>query len=218
MKRFLIISVICLPMVIGMFPLLAFSQNYCGSLRYDTTVFSSIVMDSDIVYGSNNDLNGNAVTLKMDIYQPMGDTASIRPLIVLAHGGSFVSGDKKDMELIGFEFAKRGYVVASINYRLGLGFPIDSIRAMRAVWRATQDMKAAVRFFRKDAATTNTYKIDPNMIFIGGASAGSFMAVQYAYMDQPSEIPTAIDTNLLGGLEGNSGNAGYPSDIKAVLN
>jgi hypothetical protein len=99
-----------------------------------------------------------------------------------------------------------------------MGFPINQAGAQKAVWRATQDMKAAVRFFRKDAATTNTYKADPNMIFVGGYSAGAFMAVQYAYLDQPSEIPASIDTTVLGGLEGNSGNAGYSSSIKAVLN
>jgi hypothetical protein len=44
------------------------------------------------------------------------------------------------------------------------------------------------------------------------------MAVQYAYLDQSSEVPSAIDTTLLGGLEGNSGNAGYSSRINAVVN
>ncbi len=99
-----------------------------------------------------------------------------------------------------------------------MGFPINQTNAQKAVWRATQDMKAAVRFFRKDAATTNTYKADPNYIFVGGYSAGAFMGVQYAYLDKPSEIPAAIDTNLLGGLEGASGNQGYSSAISGVIN
>ena len=43
------------------------------------------------------------------------------------------------------------------------------------------------------------------------------MAVHYAYLDKVSEIPPSIDTNLMGGLEGNSGNAGYSSSIKAVV-
>lgn len=206
------------PFAFCIFTSALFSQNYCGSSRYDIPVFSNVTVTSDIVYGSAININNQPETLKLDMYEPTGDTASIRPLIVLAHGGSFIGGDKTDMLYIGTEMAKRGYIVASINYRLGLGFPIDSIRAMRAVWRATQDMKAAVRFFSKDAATTNTYKVDPNMIFIGGASAGAIMAVHYAYLDQPAEIPSTIDTNLLGGLEGNSGNAGYSSSAKAVVN
>lgn len=194
------------------------AQNYCGSLRYDTCVFTNITVTSNVVYGWNKNLVNGTDTLKMDIYEPTGDTATIRPLIIMAHGGSFVGGSKTDMAYICNEFAKRGYVVASIDYRLGLGFPIDSVRATASVWRATQDMKASVRFFRKDAATANIYKIDPNMIFAGGASAGAIMAVHMAYLDNVYEIPKSIDTTQLGGIEGNSGNPGYSSDVKAVVN
>lgn len=196
------------------------AQNYCGSARYDTEVFSTVNITSNVVYGSNTSVNGSTVSLDMDIYEPAGDTASIRPLIIFAHGGSFLGGSKTDGDQVALcnHFAKRGYVAATTNYRLGMGFPIDEANAKKAVWRATQDMKAAVRFFRKDAATANTYKIDPNMIFAGGTSAGAFMALHLAYLDQPSEIPAEIDTNALGGLEGNSGNPGYPSTVNAVIN
>jgi dienelactone hydrolase len=171
------------------------------------------------VYGLNTTVGGTMDTLKMDIYQPTGDVATQRPLIVMAHGGSFVGGSKKDLVALCTAFAQRGYVTASIDYRLGMGFPPDSIQAMSAVWRAVQDMKAAVRFFRKDAATANVFRVDPNMIFVGGASAGGIMAVHYAYLDKPAEISsTAIDTIALGGIEGNSGNAGYSSKVKAIVN
>jgi para-nitrobenzyl esterase len=197
-----------------------FAQNYCGSQRYDTEVFSQVTTISNVVYGWNVNVSGNTDTLKMDIYLPAGDTASIRPLIILAHGGSFLGGSKTDQDQVDLciAFAKRGYVAATINYRLGIGFPINEGNAKKAVWRATQDMKAAVRYFRKDAATANTYKIDPNAIVAGGTSAGAFMALHLAYLDQPSEVPSEIDTTQLGGLEGNSGNPGYPSTVSAVVN
>ncbi|MBI3503169.1 MAG: carboxylesterase family protein [Bacteroidetes bacterium] len=199
---------------------LSHAQTYCGTPRYDTVVFSSTTVTSNVVFGSNVDLNGNTVTLKMDIYEPAGDTASMRPVIVFAHGGSFVGGDKADSYCVDFcqRFAKRGYVTCSINYRLGMGFPINQDNGQKAVWRAVQDMKAAVRFFRKDANTTNTYKIDPNYVFIAGMSAGGFMTVHYAYLDQPSEIPSGIDTTKLGNLEGSSGNPYYCSRVNAIIN
>lgn len=195
------------------------AQSYCGSQRYDDEVFSQVSVTT-VVYGSNINVSGNTDSLEMDIYQPVGDTASIRPLIIFAHGGSFLGGSKNDQDQVDLcnAFAKRGYVVATINYRLGIGFPINEGNAKKAVWRATQDMKAAVRFFRKDAVTTNTYMIDPNMIVAGGTSAGAFMALHLAYLDQPSEIPSEIDTTQLGGIEGNSGNPGYPSTVNAVVN
>ena len=194
--------------------------HYCGSSRYDTEVFSADTIISTVTYGSSVDVNGNTVILTMDIYQPAGDTASIRPLIVWAHGGSFISGTKNDGDVVALchHFAKRGYVCASINYRLGIPLPPNQALATAAVFRAVQDMKAAVRFFRKDAATANTYKIDPAVIFAGGSSAGAFTALHLAYLNQPSELPSQIDTTVLGGMEGNSGNPGYPSTVNAVVN
>jgi hypothetical protein len=143
-----------------------------------------------------------------------------RPLIVWAHGGSFLTGSKADIDVVSLcqHFAKRGYVCASIDYRVGMGFPLDSIAATRAVYRAVQDMKAAIRFFRKDAANANVYAIDPNLIYAGGSSAGAFTALHLAYLNEYSELPAAIDTSLLGDMEGNSGNPGYSSTVNAVVN
>ncbi len=192
----------------------------CNSTRYDEEVFPNIITTSDIIFGSNNDYQGTSTILKLDVYEPDGDTAAFRPLIVWVHGGSFVGGSKVDNDVVGLcqRFAKRGYVCASIEYRLGIAFPYNQSSATNAVYRGVQDTKAAVRFFRQDAATTNTYRIDPDMIFGGGSSAGAFCALHLAYLDQTSELPSTIDTVALGGMEGTSGNPGYPSTIKAVLN
>lgn len=198
----------------------SFSQSYCGSARYDTEVFSNVITTSNVMYGYNTDVNGNMQTLLMDIYEPTGDVAPQRPLIIFAHGGAFLLGSKTDQYAVDFcaAFAKRGYVAVSIDYRMGMAWPTTAQDFESATWRAMQDMKAAIRFFRKDAASTNTYRTDPNYIFAGGASAGGFMAVQLAYLDKPYEVPSVIDTNLLGGLEGASGNAGYSSSVNAIVN
>ena len=155
----------------------------------------------------------------MDIYEPAGDTVQLRPLIVIAHGGSFIGGTKTDYDVSTLcnTFTKMGYVCASVEYRLGF-FPIDSVNAIKAVLRATQDMKAAVRWFRQDATGANTYKIHPNYIFVAGSSAGAFMALHSQYMDA-SEFPLGITTlNSLGGIDGTSGNPGFSSAALAVVN
>jgi len=181
--------------------------------RYCNPIFSNVTAANNVVYGTP------AGTLIMNIFQPAGDTASMRGLIVFAHGGSFIGGSRTDQDVstLCTRFAKMGYVTCSIDYRLGF-FPIDSVNATKAVIKASQDMKAAVRFFRQDAATTNTYKIHPDYIFAGGSSAGAFMSLHLAYLDKLSEVPTWIDINSLGGLEGNSGNPGYSSKVNAVIN
>ena len=54
-------------------------------------------------------------TSAVDIYQPTGDTMAARPLIILAHGGSFVGGTRNDdvtVDSLCVHFAKRGYVTA----------------------------------------------------------------------------------------------------------
>lgn len=192
----------------------------CGSNRYDQEVFSAVTVTSNIQYGSNVDYFGATINLTMDIYQPSGDTAAMRPVIFWTHGGSFIGGSKTDVDVVSLcnHFAKRGYVCVSIEYRLGMSFPPTQTSATQAVYRAVQDMKAAIRYMRKDAATANLYHIDPNLIFGGGSSAGAFTALHLAYLNQPSELPSQIDTVALGGIEGNSGNPGYISTVNAVLN
>ena len=196
-----------------------FAQLDTSNGRYYNEVFSSVTTSTDVVFGSYINF-GFQTNLTMDIYQPTGDATIARPLIVWAHGGSFQFGDKNESDIVSLcqTFAKRGFVCASINYRTGF-FPIDSVNATQAVLKATQDMKAAVRFFRKDAATANTYKIHPDYVYVGGSSAGAFMALHLAYMDKPSEFPLGAATLAsLDGLEGNTGNPGYPSHASAVIN
>ena len=196
----------------------SFAQLNCGSGRYYNEIFS-VDTTKNVVYGWNTNISSTTDTLKMDIYQPAGDTLSARPILILAHGGSFIGGTKNDQDVstLCHKFAARGYVTVSLGYRLGIGFPIDQPHASNAVYRAVQDMKAAVRFFRKDFATSNIYKIDTGFIVTGGSSAGAFMGLHLAYLT-PNEIPSYIDTVALGGFEGTSGNPGYRSDCDAVIN
>jgi hypothetical protein len=188
-------------------------------------VFDSIVITDSIPYGSANNYLGASTTLAMDLYMPYGDTTTNRPLLVLAHGGSFIGGNKKaaDIVKVCMEFAKRGYVCASIKYRLGVSTsnPLTLANEFaNAVWRGTLDGRGAIRYFYKDASMGNNYKIDTNNIYVGGISAGGVLGLHVAYLDKPSEAGSAnpsIDTASIGGVEGSSGNAGYSWKVKGVI-
>ena len=198
------------------------AQSPCATGRYATDVFTNYTTTSDIVYGQNTSWNGASTTLKLDVYQPTGDAETNRPLVILVHGGSFIGGSKTDGDVVTMcqKFAKKGYVTASIDYRLGF-FPFDSANAVKAVVRAVQDLRAAVRFFYKDKQTTNAYKIDTNNIYVGGSSAGAITSLHLAYLDQECEVSDYLNQatiTQLGGLEGTSGNPGYSSKVKGVLN
>jgi para-nitrobenzyl esterase len=200
----------------------------CTGLRYRDIIFDDTTI-SNITYGTNVTLSNANATLRLDVWMPKNDTVTNRPLIILAHGGNFLGGSKTGSDVIQFcnDFADMGYVVASIDYRVGMtNFPFpgpDSTDATEAVIRAVHDAKAAVRFFKKDYATMgNTYGIDTSNIFFMGVSAGGFMALQVAYLDDPSEFPSWADSTnqfgLNGGIEGLSGNQGYSSQIRGVIN
>lgn len=194
----------------------------CGG-RYDANVYGSVTATSGIVYGSNLPYNSTTPqSLTLDFYEPTGDTSHARPLIIWAHGGSFLSGTSTDADVdtLCHRFAKKGYACASINYRLGVAAP-DSAEFIKAVLRGVQDMKASIRFFYKDKLTTNTYKIDTNNIFIGGSSAGAFMSLHTAYLKrscQMVEYMSQATLDGLGGIEGYSGNQCYSQHTKGVIN
>src|SRR5689334_5641578 len=152
-------------------------------LRYRDEIFNNVTTTSDVTYGSAVDLSGNTVTLKLDVYQPTGDTITERPAIVWVHGGSFCCGDKTSPELIdeATTFAKKGYFNVSINYRLeSPGCSAGNVTAscISAIAEAEADAKTAVRFLRTNAAL---YGIDVTRIAIGGSSAGAITALNVGF-------------------------------------
>jgi acetyl esterase/lipase len=189
----------------------------CDGSRYAADVFTAVTQVTGIVYGQNSVVNYDAnpvtttpVTLALDFYEPTGDAALQRPLIIFAFGGAFINGQRTDMDDLCRAFALKGYATATIDYRKvppNSQFAVFTTPALLAdqIVRASSDMKAAVRFFRADAATNNTYRIDPTRIIVAGYSAGAITALQTAYIDSETEDPTfatAYQNN--GGLEGNT--------------
>ena len=203
----------------GLFASLSYGQ--CDEGRYASDVFTSVDKDSNVVYGSNQNWFGTTQSLIMDVYEPNADTETARPLIIWAHGGSFQVGSKTDADVVTLadKFVKKGYVFASIDYRVTF-FPLTQAEGIKAVMRAVHDMKASIRFFYKDRATTDTYKIDTTKIYIGGTSAGAITALHLAYLDQECEILEYMNPNDLsdfGGIQGNSGNPGFSTEIQGVM-
>lgn len=208
------------------------SAQECGE-RYKSYISSGITTEKDIQYGYNLDNKGVPINLLLDVYQPADDTASLRPLMIFVHGGSFVGGSKThgQQDDIARDFARRGYVTSSINYRVQRSVieiidPIlefaDRSNWYRAIARGMHDIKASIRYFKKQAAENgNPYRIDTNNIVIYGSSAGAIASLHAVYLtDLEDALPVfKAAVNELGGLDGNSGNPGYSSTtgIRAVV-
>jgi len=97
-----------------------FFSSIQAQIPYTTNKF---LYDSllNLSYGVETDYAGNLTTLVLDIYKPVGDSNCARPVIVLVHGGAWIGGSKEDFNMVAMsrELAKKGWVVANINYRLG---------------------------------------------------------------------------------------------------
>jgi hypothetical protein len=187
----------------------------------------------------------------MDVYEPSGDTVTERPLIILAHAGSFLPkcaqntlplGDKEDSAMVQMcnEFAKRGYVAVSMDYRLGWN-PIASAQKdrigtiMTAVYLAMQDMKACVRYMKLNQST---YGIDSTKICVSGSNSGGYVALAYGSLNDTNELwlpkfvdiggtnKPLVDIHRWGDFEGDNGTPGFfnynnpgpSSDIAMVMN
>ena len=197
----------------------------CEQGRFVDDLFN-VKSNLNIKYGGNYKFDGSFQELFLNIYEPDSDTLQRRPLIMLAFGGSFTFGSRTSPDILKLcnAFAKKGYVTTTIDYRLGFEDGNDSdTNQFKALIRATQDMRAAIRFFYKDASTANLYRIDTTQIFIGGVSAGGFTALNLAYgkQDTLSRVrPPYVDDALaqVGGVTGFSGNAGYSEKVRGVIN
>jgi hypothetical protein len=185
---------------------------------YDSTM--------NVTYGTAINFNGKVDTLKMDIYEPScGDISSKKPLLIWIHGGAFLAGDKNESSITNLckQFAKRGYVTASINYRLGFvsddvawncNFPNyscvfagDSAEWIRAWYRGVQDAKGALRYLINRCSQL---KIDVNNVFIAGESAGSLISLGVGLLDTIIErMPQTFAIGALPNPNNNTSNCSY---------
>lgn len=206
-----------------------FSQ-VCTNNRYRERVFPQVTKTADIQYATVqtlpavylNETQTISQNLYLDVWQPTGDTLQKRPLVILAFGGAFLIGTKNDADIQAAcdSLAHLGYVTASIQYRLGLN-PTVASSGERAVYRATQDFSAAVRYFKQFAST---YKIDTSAIFVGGASAGSFAALHMVYGDEDERPASSFASGGLfpapdlGCMDCSGNNYPYSHKVRGVLN
>jgi hypothetical protein len=197
------------------FTLITLVTMTCGlqlsAQRYLTEVFSEVTVTPDVTYGMNATVIaytqvGQAIpeALKMDVYEPTGDTETARPLILYFHTGNFLptpqngspSGKRNDLNVVEMctRLAKMGYVVASCDYRLGWN-PVATTQDERvftlinAAYRGVQDCRTAIRYFRMtEEAMSNPYSINPDKICVWGQGTGGYISFAAATINQYADI------------------------------
>jgi poly(3-hydroxybutyrate) depolymerase len=179
--------------------------------RYVHPVFDEVDITRDVVYRHTTTFQGQEIDLKLDVYQPRGDTASRRPAVMWMFGGAWVTGNKSQMATFATDSAKRGYVGISIDYRIrpGSGGAVTD-----GALDAYDDAVAAVQWLKDNAAT---YRIDPEAIVAAGYSAGAINALNLLYMPGnrgPATSPVA-GAVAIAGL---AFNEPTPGDPPALMN
>lgn len=207
--------------IITLFAFSASAQLCTNDSRFTNATYftdGQISSQLNVNYGNAVDWQGNNVALKLDAYYPTLsiDTLPLRPLILMVHGGGLIGGDKINYTRVCKEFAKRGFVAITINYRLGLNCNTDTISEEKAKYRAQQDINAAFRYV---SANASILRVDTSWMFIGGGSAGSVASLGVVYISQ-SEWNTFTPTlqTLLGNLNSSGNSLTNTFNIKGVFN
>jgi acetyl esterase/lipase len=156
----------------------------------------NIKVDHDVIFGK-----GGTVDLKLDIAYPSQGKGPFPALIYIFGGGwGYYSGDRSQCIEAIQAAAQRGYVAATVDYRLT---NVKENGKTKFLFPAQlYDVKSAVRWMRANASR---YHIDPDRIGTVGWSSGGHLALLLG-LTAPTD-----------GLEGDSGNAGYSSRVQAVV-
>lgn len=127
--------------------------------RSQPAVPDNVSFEMDIAYRDGNR------KWKLDLARPKVASSKPQPAIVFIHGGGWRGGDKGggQWRSLPLEYASRGYVCVSVNYRL-----TDEATVLDCI----ADCKCAVRWLRAHA---DEYKIDSDRIGAYGNSAGAHL-------------------------------------------
>jgi acetyl esterase/lipase len=112
--------------------------------------------------------NINGKSLQLDLYKP-ANLQDPAPLLVFIHGGGWKSGKRSDYLIYLVDFARRGYVTATVSYRLLNDGPYPA---------CAEDIRDAVGWFFRNG---EKYGYDPDRIALIGGSAGGHLAMLGGY-------------------------------------
>jgi acetyl esterase/lipase len=176
------LSIVCVIIVAG-----AFVSQAAETPEGDTP--KRIVILDDIAYRS-----GPSKAWKLDLAMPENFGEELRPALVIVHGGGWSAGDKRDRPYRSMllDYALKGYVTISVNYRLTREAPMPA---------CIEDCKCAVRWLKAHA---KEYRVDTSRIVAYGHSAGAHLVLMLGLAG-----PDA-------GLEGDGGWNDYSSSVTAV--
>jgi para-nitrobenzyl esterase len=166
-----------------------------------TKAFGPRAMQAPVFGDMSFRSNGiNEDCLYLNVWTPAKRNNTGLPVLVYFYGGGFVAGDGSEPRYDGAAMAKKGIVVVTVNYRLGLfGFFAHPELSKEASYKASGnygllDQAAALKWVNKNIAA---FGGDPKKVTIAGESAGS--------VSVSAQMVSPLSKNLIAGAIGESG-------------
>jgi predicted esterase len=123
--------------------------------------------------------------LKMDIFQPKGDSEKKRPVLLYVHGGGFAGGQRDSPAHVQFceKMARKGYITATMSYTLvmkGKSFSCDrpAPEKINTFLLTARDISRATKFLLDNQ---QEFQIDQDKIILLGSSAGAEAILHAAF-------------------------------------
>jgi acetyl esterase/lipase len=163
-------------------------KQYPHAKLVEAIVPGGVAVQEDIVYAKNEKRE-----LHLDLFSPSKKGNALYPGVILIHGGGWRSGNRQMEWPMAQYMAARGYVAATVEYRL-------SVETLYPA--GIYDLKAAIRWMRANASNLS---VDPEKIAVYGCSAGGELA---AFLGTTGDMKK---------FEGNIGYPEYSDRVQAVV-
>ena len=158
-------------------------QAFDSSIAHDKAGFNAFkavaqIGEKEIAYNTVTYSNVVNPGLTMDIYP--SQLPGIRPCVIVVHGGSWAGGDSRQLPELNSVLAKKGYHVASINYRLAPAYKSPA---------PVVDVAAAISYLSHNA---ERLFIDTHKFILLGRSAGAQIVLEAAYRNPPAGVKGVV--------------------------
>lgn len=131
-------------------------------------------VERDVIFAR---VPGTARDLRCDVWQAPPDVVPSGLALIFFHGSGWRYGDKDEGTAPSFRhLAAQGHLMVDVSYRL---VPETDLAGM------VGDVKRAIQWLKRHA---ERYRIDPDKIVLGGASAGAHLALLAAYAPHHPEL------------------------------
>lgn len=149
---------------------------------------------------NNEDYFGNTTKNNYDLYVPSNLNKNVKNTVILfIHGGAWISGFKTDVNEYVHEFAKTGYISATLKYTL---LNKDMNDNSLSIFRNLDEIDSCIKSIKEVLVNDLGFDSTKLNLVIGGASSGAHLAMLYSYSrGEASALPIKFVIDAVGPVD-----------------